>query len=44
VTGLFVGARFREFAGDGSGADEKAWVAAFQDKVRQIADGEPCPL
>lgn len=44
VTSLFAGARFREFVGDGSGADEKAWAAAFQDKVRQIADGGPCPL
>jgi hypothetical protein len=43
LTSLFVGARFREFFGGGSGADEKAWVAAFQDKVRQIVTGEPCP-
>jgi hypothetical protein len=43
VTSLFVGARFREFGGDGSGGDEKAWAAVFQDKVRQIADGGPCP-
>ena len=44
LTSLFVGARFREFIGGGSGADEKAWVAAFQDKVRQIVTGGPCPL
>ena len=24
--------------------DERAWTAAFLDKVRQIADGAPCPL
>jgi hypothetical protein len=44
LTSLFVAARFREFVGDGPGADEKAWVAAFQDKVRQIVTGGPCPL
>jgi hypothetical protein len=44
LTSLFAGAHFREFLGGGSGADEKAWVAVFQDKVRQIADGGPCPL
>jgi len=41
VMGLFAGARFREFSPD---ADERAWTAAFFDKVRQIVDGPPCPL
>ena len=43
VTALFSGARFREFLGGGE--DEvRAWTAVFLDKVRQIADGPPCPL
>ena len=45
VMALFTGARFREFfGGRGPSADERAWTAAFLDKVRQIADGPPCPL
>jgi hypothetical protein len=41
VTSLFTGARFPEFHG---GRSAGAWTAAFLDKVRQIADGAPCPL
>ena len=45
LTSLFSGARFREFLGGrGPGADERAWAAALLDKVRQIADGGPCPF
>ena len=40
---LFSGARFREFGGWGAAADERAWTAAFLDKVHQIASGAPCP-
>jgi hypothetical protein len=43
VTALFSGARFREFGGAKSDTDERAWTAAFLDKVRQIASGAPCP-
>ena len=44
VTSLFSGARFREFyGGRGADADVNAWTAVFLDKVRQIADGGPCP-
>jgi hypothetical protein len=42
VRSLFEGAHFREFDG-GDGSDERAWTKAFQDKVRQIVSGEPCP-
>jgi hypothetical protein len=44
ITSLFAGARFREFLGGESPATERAWTAAFLDKVRQIVDGGPCPL
>jgi len=41
---LFVGARFPDYERhSGGGRDPQAWVAAFQDKVRQIADRPPCP-
>ena len=44
VTSLFTGARFPEFyRGKGAGAEARAWTAAFLEKVRQIADGAPCP-
>lgn len=43
VTSLFEGARFREFLAGGGDADVQAWTAAFLDKVRQIAEGAPCP-
>jgi hypothetical protein len=36
IQSLFSGARFQ--------GDERAWTAALLDKVRQIADGAPCPL
>jgi hypothetical protein len=36
IQSLFWGARFR--------GDQRAWTAALLDKVRQIADGAPCPL
>jgi hypothetical protein len=35
VTSLFSGARFR--------GDARAWAAALMEKIRQIADGGPCP-
>jgi hypothetical protein len=35
ILSLFSAARF---------PDERAWTAAFRDRVRQIADGAPCPL
>jgi hypothetical protein len=41
---LFSGARFREFhGGNGEGADPRAWARALASKIRQIADGPPCP-
>ena len=36
VMSLFAGARFP--------GDIRRWTAAFRDKVRQIAEGAPCPL
>jgi hypothetical protein len=42
VTSLFSGARFPEFLGRDEG-EARAWTAVFMDKVRQIADGPPCP-
>jgi hypothetical protein len=35
ILSLFSAARF---------PDERGWTAALLDKVRQIADGAPCPL
>ena len=46
IEALFRGARFREFEQGrwfGPSADEHAWVEAFQDKVRQLVEGGPCP-
>jgi hypothetical protein len=46
IAELFRGARFGPFEQGrwfGPSADERAWVAAFQDKVRQIAEGARCP-
>lgn len=41
---LFVGARFPEFEKHSKEArDPNAWVAALQDKIRQIAERPPCP-
>jgi hypothetical protein len=41
---LFRGARFREFPWDHEeDGDLGRWVAAFRDRVRQIADRPPCP-
>ena len=42
VRALFSGARFPEFGGARNG-DVDAWTATFQDKVRQITEGKPCP-
>jgi hypothetical protein len=35
MTSLFSGARFRD--------DAREWAAALMVKIRQIADGAPCP-
>jgi hypothetical protein len=46
IAELFSGARFGPFEQGrwfGPSADERAWVSAFQDKVRQIVEGPPCP-
>jgi hypothetical protein len=44
IVGLFSGAHFREFlGGTGADADVHAWARTLLDKVRQIADGGPCP-
>jgi len=44
LVALFTAARFPEFdGGRGASADPKRWAAVFLDKVRQIADGGPCP-
>jgi hypothetical protein len=41
---LFVGARFPEYERHtGNGKDPAAWVAALQDKIRQIVERAPCP-
>ena len=44
VTSLFSGAHFWEFLGGEKAKTERAWAVVFLDKVRQIADGGPCPL
>lgn len=44
LVGLFTAARFSEFRDWwGRSADAKQWAATFSGKVRQIADGGPCP-
>ena len=46
IAELFSGARFGAFEQGrwfGPSADERAWVDGFQDKVRQIVEGRPCP-
>ena len=41
---LFVASDFTDFARSSeAGRDVENWVAAFEDKVRQIADRPPCP-
>ena len=44
LVGRFTAARFREFFdGKGRGADVNAWADALRQKIRLIADGDPCP-
>jgi hypothetical protein len=44
VRDLFEGARFADFEGARPASrDIGLWVRAFQEKVRQIASGAPCP-
>ena len=44
IHALFTGARFPEFhSRRDAGADVGNWVRAFRQKVREIADREPCP-
>jgi hypothetical protein len=44
IRALFVAARFPEYhERDAPGADVENWMRAFQQKVREIADREPCP-
>jgi hypothetical protein len=46
IEALFRGAGFPSFEQGrwfGPAADERAWVAAFQDKVRQVVEGSACP-
>jgi hypothetical protein len=44
VQDLFDGAWFADYADAGpESRDVAGWVAAFQSKVRQIAEGAPCP-
>ena len=41
---LFVASRMTSFDGiDGEARDPDAWVKVFQDKVRDIREGGPCP-
>jgi hypothetical protein len=45
IESLFRGAGFRDFEQGrwfGPSANERAWVEAFQDKVRQVVEGGPC--
>jgi hypothetical protein len=45
VSDLFEGARFADFEGASPASrDVGQWVRAFQEKVRQIASGPPCPV
>jgi hypothetical protein len=39
VHDLFTGARF----GETTGGEVDGWVSAFEDRVRQIVDRDPCP-
>ena len=39
INGLFEGARFAQH----DGQDVDAWVSVFEDKVREISAGPPCP-
>jgi hypothetical protein len=44
VLSLFSGARFPAAnRGNDAGNSQRAWAAAFQDKVQQIRDAGPCP-
>jgi hypothetical protein len=44
VREMFAAARFHDFAwDDAEDGDLRRWVAAFRDRVRQIADRPPCP-
>jgi hypothetical protein len=44
IAALFRTARFPEFDGSrDADADVRNWTNAFLDKVRQIAEGRPCP-
>ena len=44
VKDLFVSSGFTEYAlSSEAGRDLENWVAAFEEKVRQIADRPPCP-
>jgi hypothetical protein len=44
VRDLFEGARFADFEGASEASrDVGLWVRAFQEKVKQIASGAPCP-
>jgi hypothetical protein len=44
IVALFRGARFHEYARQSErGRDVESWAAAFEDRVRQIADRPPCP-
>jgi len=44
IHALFTAARFPEYhSRRDAGADVANWVRAFQQKVREIADREPCP-
>lgn len=44
IRDLFEGAWFAEYVDAApESRDVDGWVAAFQSKVRQIAEGEPCP-
>jgi hypothetical protein len=45
IESLFSGARFAAYEAGrwfGPSAGEDAWVAAFEDRVRQVAEGERC--
>ena len=44
VHDLFEGSRFADFEGASDASrDVDQWVAAFEHKVRQITEREPCP-
>ena len=45
IVALFRGARFAEYRRQSDrGRDPENWAAAFEDRVRQIADRPPCPV